>query len=53
VVAIASAVWLISNDECAFSFLCADMAGTEIESDLALIYRVINAHRHPDAIFFD
>jgi hypothetical protein len=53
VLTIASPLWLISNDESALSFLCADMAGTEIKSNFALIYRVIDAHRHSDAIFFD
>jgi hypothetical protein len=51
--AIASPLWLIGNDQRTFSFLCTDVAGTEIEGNLTLINRIINAHRHAYAIFFD
>ena len=53
IIAITSTLWLVGNDERALSFIRADMGCTEIEGDFALIDRVINAHRHSDAIFFD
>jgi hypothetical protein len=49
-ISIASIVWLVGNDERSIGFICTDVTGAEIKSNLALIYRVVNAHRHTDAI---
>jgi hypothetical protein len=44
---------LIGNDERAICTICAHVVGTEIEVVIALVDRIIKAHRHPNALILD